>query len=260
MYGPDIYTEPDGDPDTLANLGPLRPMAGVWEGTKGSDHHPVVEGTEENTFVEHYELHPIDRQTNGPQLFYGLRYHTHITKPGELETFHDQVGYWLYEPAAEAVTLTLGIPRAQVLLASGPAGPDATEFELTATVGSEVHGILSNPFLDQAFRTLSYRIHVTVQSDGTWSYEEEGVLQIPAGRSSSATQTEHPDEVGPPDLNPLARAAATRGQGPPLGRGQPRQSDPCEPPGNASDRASHRGHHDAIGKRKESPSLGLECV
>jgi hypothetical protein len=87
VYGPDIYTEPDGDPDTLANLGPMRPMAGVWEGTKGSDHHPVVEGTEQNTFVEHYELHPIDRQTNGPQLFYGLRYHTHITKPGEVETF-----------------------------------------------------------------------------------------------------------------------------------------------------------------------------
>jgi hypothetical protein len=78
------------------------------------------------------------------------------------------VGYWLWEPAANAVTLTLGIPRAQVLLASGPAEPDATEFELTATVGSEVYGILSNPFLDQAFRTLSYRIHVTV-NDGTWS-------------------------------------------------------------------------------------------
>ena len=67
-YGPDIYTEPEADPDTLANLGPLRPMAGIWEGTKGSDEHPAVEGTENNAFVEHYELHPIDRQTNGPQL------------------------------------------------------------------------------------------------------------------------------------------------------------------------------------------------
>ena len=57
-------------------------MAGVWEGVKGSDQHPVADGTEQNTFIEHYELHPIDAQTNGPQLFYGLRYHTHITKPG----------------------------------------------------------------------------------------------------------------------------------------------------------------------------------
>lgn len=110
-YGKDIYTEPDGDPDTLANLGPLAPLAGIWEGVKGVDVHPVVEGTERDVFVEHYELQPIDRQTNGPQLFYGLRYHTHIVKPGEVETFHDQVGYWLWEPATETVTLSQHPPR-----------------------------------------------------------------------------------------------------------------------------------------------------
>ena len=211
-YGSDIYTEPQGDPDTLANLGPLRAMAGVWEGTKGSDQHPVVEGTGADVFVEHYELQPIDAQTNGPQLFYGLRYHTHITKPGEAETFHDQVGYWLWEPAARAVTLTLGIPRAQVLMASGPAGPDATDFELTATEGSQVHGILSNPFLQEAFRTLSYRIRVTVNGDGTWSYEEEGVLQIP-GRDEVFRHIDRNTltRVAPPELNPLAQAARTTG-------------------------------------------------
>ena len=207
-YGSDIYTEPEGDPDTLANLGPLRSMAGVWEGTKGSDQHPVLEGVENNTFVEHYELQPIDRQTNGPQIFYGLRYHTHITKPQEAETFHDQVGYWLWEPAAQAVTLTLGIPRGQVLLASGPASDDATDFELTATVGTEVFGILSNPFLDQSFRTLSYRIHVTINDEGTWSYEEEGVLAIPDREEPfSHIDRNTLTRVAPPELNPLALAA-----------------------------------------------------
>ena len=210
-YGNDIYTEPDGSPDTLANLGPLRALAGTWEGT-GTDEHPVADGPERNTFFEHYELHPIDRQTNGPQLFYGLRYHTHIVKPGEAETFHDQVGYWLWEPAAGIVTLTLGIPRGQVLLAGGTAAADATEFEVNAAVGSEVYGILSNPFLDESFRTLSYRMHVTVNDDGTWSYEEEGVLDIP-GR---AEPFRHIDRntltlVAPPTLNPLA------GGGPPDG-------------------------------------------
>ncbi len=207
-YGPDIYTEPDGDPDTLRNLGPLSPLAGVWEGTKGSDQHPILEGVEQNSFVEHYELQPIDRQTNGPQLFYGLRYHTHITKPGETETFHDQVGYWLWEPATQSVTLTLGIPRAQVLLASGPAAPDATDFELKATLGSEVHGILSNPFLYEAFRTESYRVHVTVHDDGTWSYEEEGMLRIP-GKEDLFSHIDRNTltRIGPPELNPLAGAA-----------------------------------------------------
>src|SRR5579863_6150980 len=131
MYGSDIYTEPDGDPDTLANLGPLRPIAGVWEGT-GQDEHPVAEGTERSAFVEHYELQPIDRQTNGPQLFYGLRYHTHIVQPSEIETFHDQVGYWLWEPATGTVILTLGIPRGQVVLAGGTAEPGATSFAVEA--------------------------------------------------------------------------------------------------------------------------------
>ena len=203
----DIYTEAEGDPDTLSHLGPLGPMAGLWEGIKGADEHPVAEGTERNTFIERYEAQPIDRQTNGPQLFYGLRYHTHIVKPGEVETFHDQVGYWLWEPAAKTVTLTLAIPRGQVLLAGGPAEPDATEFEVTASIGSEVYGILSNPFLDQAFRTLSYRMVVTVHSDRSWSYEEEGVLDIP-DRPEPFHHIDRNTLVRwrEPTRNPLARA------------------------------------------------------
>src|SRR5215831_20862074 len=128
-YGSDIYTEAPSDADTLAQLGPLRPLAGTWEGTNGGDEHPVAEGTERNQFVEQYDLQPIDAQTNGPQLFYGLRYHVHIVKPGEVETFHDQVGYWLWEPAVNEVTHTIAIPRGQVVLAGGPATADATTFE-----------------------------------------------------------------------------------------------------------------------------------
>lgn len=188
-YGRDIYTEAENDDDALANLGPLRPLAGVWTSSAGADVHPVgagsdttgpvVDGSEHNTFVERYELQPIDPQTNGPQLFYGLRYHTHIVKPGEVETFHDQVGYWLWEPGARTVVHTLAIPRGQVLLAAGTAEADASEFEVTATLGSEVYGILSNPFLDSAFRTVEFRMRVTVNKDGTWSYEEHTQLRIP---------------------------------------------------------------------------------
>jgi hypothetical protein len=189
LYGPDIYTEPDGDPDTLANLGPLRPLAGIWESAAGGDDHPVgpgsditgtvVDGSEHNVFVERYELQPIDPQTNGPQLFYGLRYHIHVVQPGEVETFHDQVGYWLWEPAAHTLIQTIAMPRGIVALAGGVAEPDATEFEVNATLGSETYGIVSNPFLDAAFKTLSFRMHVTVNDDGTWSYEEDALLQIP---------------------------------------------------------------------------------
>lgn len=201
----DIYTEPDSDPDTITQLGPLQQMAGVWMGSDGSDAHPVVEGTAHDVFVERYELQPIDAQTNGPQLLFGLRYHTHIVRPGDVETFHDQVGYWLWEPATETVMLSLAIPRGQVLLAGGHAAADATEFEVTAALGSTTFGIVSNPFLDRAFRTVSYRMHVSVHPDGTWSYEEEGVMEV-AGRTEPF---HHVDRntltlIAPPTPNPRA--------------------------------------------------------
>ena len=208
-YGSDIFTEAAGDPDTIANLGPLRPMAGTWVGTKGADEHPVAEGTELDQFIETYELLPIDFQTNGPQLFYGLRYHTHILNPTELPTFHDQVGYWLWEPAANAVTLTLGIPRGQALLAIGYCEPDAAEFELTAVAGSSINGIVSNPFLEEAFRTVSYRIRVTINDNDTWSYEEEGVLEMPdRDEPFSHIDRNTLSRVAPALPNPLAQIAA----------------------------------------------------
>ena len=205
-YGTDIYTEAEGSDDTLANLGPLRVLAGRWEGTRGSDDHPVLEGTEREAYAENYELSPIDRQTNGPQLFYGLRYHTHIVKVGEVETFHDQVGYWLWEPATRLVTFSLTIPRGQALLAAGHVEPNATMFEVRAERGLTTYGIVSNPFLELAFRTLSFVMRVTVHDDDAWSYEQETILEIPGAREPFA----HVDHnrlvrVGGPRPNPLAR-------------------------------------------------------
>jgi hypothetical protein len=181
----------------------------VWEGT-GVDEHPVADGTEQDAYVERYELSPIDPQTNGPQLLYGLRYHTHIVKPGEVETFHDQVGYWLWEPRTETVTFTLAIPRAQVLLASGAATADAREFEITAAAGTDGYGILSSLFLNEAFRTTSFRMHVTVHDDDSWSYDEEAILHLP-DRDEAFRHTDRNTlaRVAAPEPNPLAAAGAS---------------------------------------------------
>ena len=194
----DIFTEPSNvDVDTLANLGPLRGMAGIWEGTKGLDVHPKAEGPVRQAFVERIELQPIDPQTNGPQLFYGLRYWTHVVKPGRVATFHDQIGYWLWEPAPGTVIQTLAIPRGQVALASGKAAHDSTTFEVAASRGVTDYGICSNPFLEHAFRTDSYRIQVTIHPDDTWSYDETTLLVIP-GKAEPFHHT---------DRNTLHRAA-----------------------------------------------------
>ena len=203
----DIYSEPeDIDVDTLANLGPLTGLAGIWEGARGVDINPKPEGPRQQGYVEHMELQPIDPQANGPQLFYGLRYHTHVVKPGEVETYHDQVGYWLWEPATETVIHTLAIPRAQVALAAGKAAADARRFELVAKRGSTAYGICSTPFLEHAFTTVEFRITVTMNADGTWAYEEDTVLMV----RGQAEPFHHRDrniltKVGEPTPNPLAR-------------------------------------------------------
>jgi len=205
----DIFTEPEVDPDTLANLGPLRPLAGVWQSQRGQDEHPVAEGAGQDAYVERYELQPIDGQTNGPQLFYGLRYHLHVVRPGEVQTFHDQVGHWLWEPATGTVIHTLSIPRGQVAMASGKAAPDARTFELAARAGAAHFGICSNPFLDHAFRTTDFRIRVTVHDDGTWTYEEDTVLQV-QGRIEPFHHTDRNTmrKVAEPTPNPTARRTA----------------------------------------------------
>jgi hypothetical protein len=203
----DIYTEPsDVDVATLDNLGPLRAMAGIWEGHRGLDVNPKPEGPIKQGYLEHIELQPIDPQTNGPQLLYGLRYHAHVVKPGEIATYHDQVGYWLWESATSTVIHTLTIPRAQIVMAVGTASANAKVFELRATHGSENFGIRSSPFLDYAFKTVEFRITVTLNPDDTWTYDEDTVLLIrgvpePFHHTDRNTLT----RIADPTPNPQAR-------------------------------------------------------
>ena len=202
----DIFTEPeDVDPDTLANLGPLTRLAGVWQGRKGVDLNPKAEGPERRDFLERIEMQPIDPQPNGPQLFYGLRYHVHIVASDEDTSFHDQVGYWLYEPATGLVVQTVAIPRAQSVLAGGRANADGS-ITVRAERGSTRYGIASTDFLEWAFRTDSYELEVSFEADGRWSYISTTMLQV----RGQAEPFKHVDrntlaKVGEPTPNPLAR-------------------------------------------------------
>ena len=144
----DIFTEPaDVDPDTLANLGPLRRLAGVWQGAKGIDLNPKADGPERREYIERIDMQPIDPQANGPQLLYGLRYHVHINTPEEDITFHDQVGYWLWEPATGLVLQSLTIPRGQTALSSGHAKSCDYTIVVTAWRGQLIYGFCSSDFL-----------------------------------------------------------------------------------------------------------------
>lgn len=206
----DPFHEPTPSVDTLAHLGPLAPLAGIWHSTTGYDNHPVQGGAETAVFIERYEAQPLDPQTNGPQLFYGLRYHTRITQPGSVAMFHEQVGFWLWEPDSHTILLTVAIPRGQVALADGTAEPDATSFEVRARRDSTTNGIASNPFLDAFFRTESFRMTVTIASPDEWSYDQNARLVLP-GREEPFDHVDRNTlrRIAPPTPNPLALAART---------------------------------------------------
>jgi hypothetical protein len=207
----DIFTEPeDVDPDTLANLGPLRRLAGIWEGSKGLDLNPKAEGPERRVYFERIAMQPIDPQANGPQLLYGLRYHVHVNTDEEDITFHDQVGYWLWEPASGLIMQTVAIPRGQVVLAGGQANPDGSGLSVKARRGETEFGISSTAFLEYAFRTDSYDLTVTFNADGSWSYVADTMLSV----RGQAEPFLHQDRntlfrVVEPTPNPLALKSAS---------------------------------------------------
>uniref|UniRef100_UPI0035CA60E1 FABP family protein n=1 Tax=uncultured Sphingomonas sp. TaxID=158754 RepID=UPI0035CA60E1 len=208
----DIFTEPsDVDPDTLANLGPLRRLAGRWRATKGVDLNPKADGPERREFMEHVDFQPIDPQANGPQLLYGLRYHIRITTREEDITFHEQVGYWLWEPKTGMMLQTLAIPRGQVALATGMATGEPDRIALSAARGSTSYGICSSDFLEYAFRTDSYAIAIDFHDADSWSYDIRTTLKV-YGRDDPF---DHHDQntlhrVGPAKPNPLKHLLDTR--------------------------------------------------
>jgi len=167
------------NPDSLKRLGPLAPLAGVWEGEKGDDIAPSDDrGTEQNKFRERLTLEPIAPVNNHEQALHGLRYATMAWRIGEQAPFHEEVGYWLWDPQEKQVLRCFIVPRGIAVLAGGTVEPTARSFTLAADVASATYGICSNQFLDREFKTVRYEVTVTIHSPDSFSYEEDTQIRL----------------------------------------------------------------------------------
>ena len=165
--------------DSLKRLGPLASLAGIWEGDKGDDVAPSDDrGTEQNKFRERITLEPIAPVNNHEQTLYGLRYATMAWRIGEQVPFHEETGYWLWDPKEKQVLRCFIVPRGIAVIAGGTVEPTARAFALSADVSSETYGICSNQFLDREFKTVRYELTVTVHDANTFSYEEDTQIRI----------------------------------------------------------------------------------
>ena len=164
------------DPSTL---GPLKNLVGTFEGTIGDDVAPSDDrGTENNKYREVIVFTHILPAQNHEQTLYGLRYHQQAFRHDEEFPFHDQVGYWHWDPKAKLVMQSLTIPRGFAALAGGQASPNDTEITLKAELGSKTFGVCSNPFLDKEFQTVGYEIKLTFQGEDSFTYDQVTRIQI----------------------------------------------------------------------------------
>src|SRR3954468_21620821 len=154
--------------------GPLTGLIGDWEAEGGLDtayshSREEVLGT---PYLERVTFKPFGPVDNGTQSLYGLDYKTAMWRNDEANPFHTEVGYWLWDAATGEVVRGFVVPRGITVLAGGIAEADATTFSLSAAQGDPLYTIGENSYLAKNASTRSYDVTVTVNDDGTWSYDE----------------------------------------------------------------------------------------
>jgi len=162
-------------------LGPLALLVGIWEGDKGDDIAPSDDrqGAENNKYRERITFEQAGLVQNHEQNLHVLRYSTKATRLGEVDPFHEELGYWSWEPSTQEVMRSFIIPRGIALIAGGKAQKMAREFHLESKCGAGTFGVCVNPFLEREFKILSYEMTLKMISDDSFSYEQDTVLQLP---------------------------------------------------------------------------------
>jgi len=76
----------------------------------------------------------------------------------------------------------------------GHAAKETTSFELLARRAETVNGICSSPFLEYAFKTIEYRIMVTINPDGIGARRRHGLDGARPSGAIPSHRSKHPDE------------------------------------------------------------------
>ena len=165
------------------NYGPLAALVGIWKGDKGVDRAPVPEGDERNPYYETIRFEAAGDVTNAEQQTLSIvRYHQVVSRKSNDEVFHDQVGYWLWDPADDTIVETFTIPRGVAVVAGGKLAQPrdlALElvFEVSAEAGSAEFGIVQAPFMFRQARTTAFTHTLKVHGD-VMQYSETTLLDI----------------------------------------------------------------------------------
>ena len=172
--------------------GPLAALAGEWEGDGGLDTaYSHLEARVLGTpYREKCTFKPFGPVDNGNRHLYGLDDKTAMWRGSEDNPFHTEVGYWLWDGATGEVMRGFVVPRGITVLAGGTAEADAKEFTLNAKAGDPQYSIGENKYLAKNASTLSYEVTITINDNGTWSYDETTMLKM-VEMDEPFTHTDH---------------------------------------------------------------------
>ena len=156
------------------------PLVGEWEGEGGLDtaYNHATEKVIDTPYLEKLSFKPFGPVDNGRQHLYGLDYKSAMWRGDEDNPFHTEVGYWLWDAATGEVLRGFVVPRGITVLAGGTAAPDAKSFTLHAKQGDPQYSIGENKYLAENASTISYDVTITINDDGTWSYDEVTMLKM----------------------------------------------------------------------------------
>ncbi|RLD85486.1 MAG: hypothetical protein DRJ07_02925 [Bacteroidetes bacterium] len=168
--------------ELTADYGPLELLFGTWKGDKGEDFAPEPD---EDATSPYYETITIERAGDvdnaDEQVLAIARYHISVRRKKNDETFHDQVGYWLWDKENGIIMNSFTIPRGLCVLAGGKfdankANNSRITFNVKAKPGEE-WGFVQSPFMTEKAKTLEFNQKLIVSKD-TLSYTQTTVLDI----------------------------------------------------------------------------------
>ena len=164
------------------DYGPLAALVGLWEGDQGMDIAPEPDGTEKNPFFETILFEAVGTVTNAErQTLAAVRYHQVVSRKSNQKVFHNETGYWSWDPQINAVAQSLTIPRGLCVLAGGKIkfsfDGRKTELDVAATEHDDEWRIIQSPFLRSKARATEFRHHIAVSGDEL-DYNETTILEI----------------------------------------------------------------------------------
>ena len=199
----------------MANLGPLTRLAGVWEGRKGVDLNPKADGPERREFLE--RTRDASDRSAGQRAAAALRPalpRAHRAASDEDSTFHDQIGYWLWEPASGLIMQSVTIPRGpgRARVRASPKPDDEDNLRHGRSAATRATASAQRNSWTKHFAPTSYRCDITFNDDGSWTYD---IRTDADGPAAAPNRFDHHDTntlklVEAPQPNPLARILSER--------------------------------------------------